>query len=97
MPYPIAVAIFDQSVNRGESHAVGIAQSCLVNIKQDGIMGSETLNALCSTDPETFIYNYIRALLGSYIELCLHASDQLENLTGWANRACRLFLLLGKQ
>lgn len=96
LPYPIAVTLFDTAVNKGQGVAIGFAQACLSGIKADGRMGEETLKALQATDPEIFIVNYIKALLGSQIDLCLHAPSQLKYLKGWANRACRLFLLVGK-
>lgn len=96
LPYPIAVTLFDTAVNKGQGVAIGFAQACLSGIKADGIMGEETLKALQATDPEIFIVNYIKALLGSQIDLCLHAPSQLKYLKGWANRACRLFLLVNQ-
>lgn len=96
LPYPIATALFDTAVNRGQLIAIGFAQNCLTNLHADGIIGEETLHALNSTDPEIFIYNYIGALQDSYIELCLHAPSQLKYLRGWLKRARRLFLLVEK-
>lgn len=95
IPYPIAVTLFDTSANKSKTWAVAMAQS-IVQTSPDGVMGEKTIEALSSTDPSEFIYLYIRALLSSYIELCLHAPSQLIFLKGWANRACRLFLLVDK-
>lgn len=94
-PYPIATALFDTAVNRGQGGAVGFAQKC-VKMQADGIIGEKTIEALKHTDADSFIYNYIGELQDSYIEICLHVHDQLEFLSGWLKRARRLFLLLEK-
>ncbi len=93
--YSIACALFDTSADKTKHWTVAVAQM-LVKVKADGIMGEETINALNSTDPEIFIYNFIGALQHSYTEICLHSSSQLEFLDGWLKRALRLFLLVGK-
>lgn len=100
LPLPIAIAIFDTAVNKGQRMAVKLAQICLYTsaansqVIEDGIVGPVTILMLQKTDVEMFIYNFIGALLSSQIDICLKDATQLIFLKGWAKRATRLFLLL---
>jgi lysozyme family protein len=95
LPQPIATAILDVAVNMGQATAIKLAQHCLgTNILPDGLMGSETLNALDKVNPELFIYSYIGMLQDRYVDFCVNATNQVVFLRGWLRRSRRLFTLL---
>jgi lysozyme family protein len=95
LPQPIATAIFDTAVNNGQTVAIKLAQHCLGStISPDGLMGTETLNALDKTNPQLFIYNYVGYLQDRYVSICINATNQVCFLTGWLRRSRRLFTLL---
>jgi lysozyme family protein len=91
----VATAILDVAVNNGQTVAIKLAQHCLPShILADGVMGTETLNALDKVNVELFIYNYVGILQDRYVDLCVNATNQLVFLKGWLRRSRRLFTLL---
>jgi lysozyme family protein len=91
----IATAIFDMSVNNGQGVATRLAQECLGSqIVADGVMGTDTLNALDKVNVDMFIYNYVGLLQDRYVKICINAPDQITFLLGWLRRTRRLFTLI---
>jgi lysozyme family protein len=79
----IAELIFDTAVNMGVRRAAKLAQKIL-NVKQDGIIGAITLNALNNVNEEVFIKDYKLARIAKYVEIA--KGDKIKFLRGWIKR-----------
>ena len=79
----IAELIFDTAVNMGAYFAIKSAQKIL-NVKQDGIIGAITLNALNNVNEEVFIKDYKLARIAKYVEIA--KGDKIKFLRGWIKR-----------
>ncbi len=58
IPSPIAVTLFDSSVNQGPSAAIKLLQRSL-GVKDDGVMGSVTIGATFKTDVRKLTAEFI--------------------------------------
>lgn len=94
LPQVYATAILDMAVNMGETKAVEICQRALGSTACDGILGSQTVNALLHTDPQEFIFNYVSGLQDHYVEIVVRNPNEICFLKGWMRRALRLFHLI---
>ena len=79
----IAEIIFDTAINMGISTAAKLAQKIL-NVKQDGIIGAITLNALNNVNEEVFTKDYKLARIAKYVEIA--KGDKIKFLRGWIKR-----------
>lgn len=93
LPYPIATAIFDMSVNMGESTTIMLAQKSMGTVNPDGVMGPQTAMALLHADTYGFIFNFISEVVDHYTNIVLKNPKDLVFLKGWLRRAIRLFHL----
>lgn len=82
--YSIAFALFDQAVNRGNKASIKSAQRAL-NLKDDGILGPKTLEALNKIDEKKFIKDFGNDSLAEY-ERISKIGNNYKFLTGWQNR-----------
>ncbi len=96
--YTVALAIFDQAINRGVSSAVKQAQRVVkkldpmgfAKITEDGVMGPATLTALNSIAEKPFIDNYLSESKLFYQNIVQRNPSQSVFLTGWLNRITSL-------
>lgn len=96
--YTVALAIFDQAINRGVSSAVKQAQKVVkkldpmgfAKITEDGVMGPATLTALNSIAEKPFIDNYLAESKLFYQNIVQRNPSQSVFLTGWLNRITSL-------
>jgi lysozyme family protein len=96
--YTVALAIFDQAINRGVSSAVKQAQRVVkkldpmgfAKITEDGVMGPNTLAALNSIAEKPFIDNYLSESKLFYQNIVQRNPSQSVFLTGWLNRITSL-------
>ena len=96
--YTVALAIFDQAINRGVSSAVKQAQRVVkkldpmgfAKITEDGVMGPATLAALNSISEKPFIDNYLSESKLFYQNIVQRNPSQSVFLTGWLNRITSL-------
>lgn len=90
LPYAVAVALFDQAVNRGHQSAIKQAQGIL-KIPQDGVAGPQFVNsvkALVSVkgNEKAFLDKYLAASKVFYTNLAKNNPTQAEFLKGWLKR-----------
>ena len=96
--YTVALAIFDQAINRGVSSAVKQAQRVVkkldpmgfAKITEDGVMGPNTLAALNSISEKPFIDNYLEESKLFYQKIVQNNPSQSVFLKGWLNRVASL-------
>ena len=81
----VAFAIFDQAVNRGVSQAVKNAQKA-VGVKDDGILGPVTLNAINGISESQFLKSFIEISKNAYQSIVSLNPSQEIFLKGWMNR-----------
>lgn len=81
----IVFNIFDFSVNAGVFQAVKTAQKIL-EVKPDGIVGTQTLDALNTVNSIEFIKKYKQARIDFYNFLVEKNEKQRKFLAGWTKR-----------
>lgn len=81
MPAPIAVILFDASVNQGQPHAVTMLQKALL-IASDGVCGSQTVAAAQRVFSPKLIAEFIARRMYAYGLDPKFAKDGL----GWSRR-----------
>lgn len=88
--------LFDQAVNRGPNAAIKNLQSALIivskrNIEADGVIGSQTINAVREFDSDDLFLSFIQESQLSYVSLVKSDITQLKFLSGWLNRTWKYF------
>lgn len=83
LPWPVNFVHFDTSVNRGVHGAAILLQKAL-GVKQDGIIGPKTLEAV--KKPKLTAYAYLAAREEYYRDLAMDAPKFKVFLSGWMNR-----------
>ncbi len=78
--------IFLQGVNSGTGNGVKIAQRT-VRVAVDGSMGTNTINAINSTDTAVFSKEYDKHEIDRYESIARKNPDKRRFLKGWKNRA----------
>lgn len=94
----IAICIFDTCVNRGIATGIKYAQrtcnllgSALV---ADGVCGMHTVAAVNNTDRSKFIKTFENLEAAGYLAIVSAYPEDKRFLSGWENRAKRLFTLI---
>lgn len=90
----VAIALFDQVVNRGISGALKLAQQVMNQrfgrkLTVDGKNGTVTQTAfryVCHAMPAEFVREYIRAAGRAYADICARKPSQVVFMKGWLNR-----------
>lgn len=82
----IANALFDASVNHDPKDAARMAQKAL-KIKEDGIVGNQTISALNSVSEWSFLNAFCSARKEYYYNLVKKNPSQQVFLNGWISRA----------
>lgn len=89
----LAIAVFDQAVNRGAVTAAKHLQSVL-GVQADGKIGPQTIEALEKRNPRTVLYDFVKAAQISYSRIVQGNPSQSRFLVGWINRTHRLLDLI---
>jgi lysozyme family protein len=86
-----ATKIFDFSVNMGHPRAHKLAQqgcvACGKPVIPDGVLGSQTIAAINSCDPTSFLFHLKDQAASFYRSLAAHNSSLAKFLPGWLKRA----------
>lgn len=94
MPVPLAVAVFDSSVNCGVPSAAVWLQKAINSsgnkIAVDSIIGQETLDKLDYSDPYALAGKLVGQRMRRYSKLISRDPSQRTFITGWINRAADL-------
>jgi lysozyme family protein len=84
MPQSIALLVFNCAVNQGQETAIKLLQRSL-RVKDDGIIGPQTMNALNKLNTEDIVDEFTSQQLMRYFENKQFADFGL----GWTRRAVR--------
>lgn len=96
LPPQLALCLFDAAVNLGPSQAVKILQACL-RVRQDGIMGPETVAACKTFLPRAEIVAlFLELRLRFYDSLAAKYEHHRASAYGWRMRVFRLALEAGR-
>ncbi|MCB0423067.1 MAG: hypothetical protein KDD13_00370 [Mangrovimonas sp.] len=87
---PLAEAMFDQGVNRGVGQVSREIQR-LVNVKDDGVVGSITLGAINSMVGRNLLISFIKKAQLYYARIVQNEPNQGIFLVGWLKRTHKLF------
>ena len=94
LPFPVSYMVFDAAVNSGPLHADKWLQEAL-SVKQDGILGPKTLqavrDAVAASDGVVY-YRMIDARLKFLVALVKSKPSQMAFLLGWMRRLIRVLL-----
>jgi len=85
----LAMALFDQAVNRGTGRVARQIQS-IVKVKADGIIGPISLKAINTSDPKKTLIEFIKETQNSYLSIVRNDSSQVIFLQGWMRRSHKL-------
>lgn len=91
-PDELALAIFDQAVNRSPKDSVISLQHALGS-KPDGIMGPVTMSMAISANQKELIWKFLKDSMICYTRIVKLDPSQGEFIGGWANR---IFSLIEK-
>lgn len=96
LPPALAFVLFDAAVNLGPHQAIKILQACL-RVRQDGIMGPETVAAAKVFLPRSEVVAlFLELRLRFYESLAQKYTHHLPSLYGWRMRVMRLALEAGR-
>jgi lysozyme family protein len=84
----IANSIFDFAVNTGVKTSVMLTQRT-IGVKDDGIIGKDTLSTLNSFGERLFIAEFKLAKIDRYCDIVDAKPNQIKWLKGWIRRALR--------
>lgn len=91
LPHVVGVKMFSFAVNMGAKRANKLLQRAIraagKDIKDDGIIGAKTIEALFLCDPYVVVAALKSEAAGRYRYLALADPSQKVFLTGWLNRA----------
>jgi lysozyme family protein len=85
LPVGIDTLQFDAAVNVGPVQAAKFLQRA-VGVKDDGVIGNQTLSAINIADPKVLIKKVCLSRINFYIDLVIKDVTQLKFLKGWINR-----------
>jgi len=81
-----AESIFDFAVNAGIGTSSALAQM-VVGVKADGVIGSDSLKAINSFDPEHFLAAFTVAKIARYVNIVKKRPTSRKYFYGWVIRA----------
>lgn len=84
----VAVSLFSFAVNAGHGVAIRLAQQA-AGVKDDGIIGKDTLTALNSAGSDLFLARYALAKIARYRDICTKDQTQRKYIIGWINRTLK--------
>ncbi len=82
----MAESIFDFGINAGNRTSVTLAQM-VIDVKPDGIIGPQTLEALNNYDEEKFLAEFTIAKIARYINIVKKRPTSKKYFYGWVRRA----------
>jgi len=85
MPAKVSTAVFDTSVNCGQSRSIKTLQQAIGAVV-DGIIGNETLTKLKNYDPLDLSNKFLDKKEAFYRGIVANNPDQVEFLNGWLRR-----------
>lgn len=85
--------IFDQAINRG-THTVAKEIQFLLGVKQDGIIGPKSLQALNEVNQKEFQIEFFKVSQLSYVNIVQNRPNQTVFLKGWINRTHEILSLI---
>lgn len=86
LPEHIRGEVFDNSVNQGPSQAAKNLQRA-VSVKDDGIIGPQTIDAVNNANPEETMEKFKQNVLGVYDAIRVNNPDNYnKHKNGWMNR-----------
>lgn len=96
----VALIVFDQIVNAGQSSAISALQRVLCanfgeHITIDGVLGSKTEVAVATAHEGRLARKLIQAAQRRYADLCQNNSSNLVFLEGWIARTHALWDAIG--
>jgi lysozyme family protein len=89
LPDALSVAVFDFAVNSGVNRAVRLLQKAL-GVKQDGIMGNETIGAANRLNPSATLEKYLDLRLEFVLNIIKKNPTQKVFEKGWTRRIERV-------
>ena len=93
LPAPIAIFLFDSAVGSGHSLPTKWLQRA-IGAKDDGIVGSETIQKAHQVAPQTVVDSMLRRRLLLYANIVRHDRRQSVFLYGWLRRTMNLVDLI---
>jgi lysozyme family protein len=85
LPPAVAVAVFDCAVNSGIGRTITLLQSALC-VKQDGIFGPMTLNAVLSSKPKKLLFDFGNERTRFLCNIVQADPSQVVFIEGWVMR-----------
>lgn len=82
----VAENIFDTAVNMGVRTASKLAQLCIDFSPADGVLGSNSVDAINAADEHQFLAAYTISKIARYAYICNQDKSQSKFLLGWINR-----------
>jgi lysozyme family protein len=89
LPYPIALAVFNCAVNCGVQTSIKLLQRAL-GVKEDGLFGPRTLEALGSKSQKAVFIAFIRHHKQYYKVISERHANLRQFYDGWLNRLFNL-------
>lgn len=93
IPAPLDIAHFDACINHGPVTAWKLMQRA-IGVKDDGIPGSKTMEALGQWDINQLIWRWLQVRADFYCRIVAANPSQAKFIRGWINR--RVFELFEK-
>lgn len=91
LPEKIAIKVFDVAVNAGDKRAHTLLQQSVnalgVKVDTDGLLGSETINAVKKLDQNKLLDTYCNLQADFYKGIVAKKPSQKIFLKGWLNRS----------
>jgi lysozyme family protein len=91
LPDPVALKLFDLSINMGPAHAARCLQralrACGNQITEDGVVGDETVRAAIRADPGSLLGAFRSEAAGYYRSTAELSPREAGFLEGWLTRA----------
>ncbi len=84
---PIAIKGFDAAINMGASSANKCLQQAVGNLKEDGVLGPISLDAINSEEPEALLSAFKGKLADYYKSLVVLHPKNERFINGWLRRA----------
>lgn len=94
LPWPINLILFDAVVQHRPRTAVRLVQAALGDIKQDGLMGPQTITRATQVPVAQTLDRYFVGRADLYHTIVLANSSQAAFLRGWFGRLFRLQRLI---
>lgn len=98
--FPVAYAIFDQSVNGGQVTAAKRVQATIselgTTVKIDGLIGAITIGAVNLAKPPEFLLKFCEMSQLAYLQIATDNPKDLVFLKGWITRTHKILDLIAE-